>query len=200
MRSFWILLVNIIAIGIATAGDIPEVSYEGLTNLIRSKNFEQLKDRGGKFSSFVINDIPVKNYETGVLNLFKKGPDCIRSGSNSDSVQDLKLSNGAVRTTFATESKSYPECIDLEMAVVREGFDKAEILVTNLVQKIAGRELEYFDPEHLSNIPLVQAPVKDHIHVYQEQPARDQTFDQSKDLVPKHIDNCLLYTSPSPRD
>ena len=180
-------------------GKIPEVSYDDLKDLILAKDFEPLKDPGGKFSSLVIHDIPVQDYVKSVLNLFKNGPECIGTHSG----QDLELSNGAVRKTFATESGSYPECLEHEMATVGEGFDLVEVLVSKLIQKIANRDLEYFDPDHMTSQSLLSAPIKDHIHVYtmtnRGANATRDDFSRDKALVPKHLDNGLfLLITPYP--
>lgn len=171
---------------------IPRVREEELRRAVIDHDqhwiAQNLRDVGGKYSAFYISvdDMAFTESSRRLQDLTEEEKECI-FGDPSNWM--LPLTDGTTRTTFATEVGHYPECARKVMDPMSEGFSSIEILVSNTIERIAGRPLE-FSSEDVVVTRLHEAPHKDHIHLYTKSASSVENGTQF--MVPFHTDNGIF--------
>ena len=182
--------------------DIPQVTFEDFERVLNHNlGLESFQDEGGKYGAFIVTRVPpAPDYARALERLKIAAPECI---GKRESLPISHLSDGSTRRTFATEGDlEYPKCISKEMATLSQSFNEVESLVVKLLSKIVGKPLSYTE-EGGDSQNLLEAPHKDHIHVYErvhdQEPHSKHRHIMGDFLVPYHIDNGLfLLLSPFP--
>jgi hypothetical protein len=177
----------------SSSSPMPFVSFSSLNEAVLSKNnnLDFLRDDGGKLGAFVVTDLPAGHaYDKGVSELRETAPRCL----DESHLPVIELTDGSTRTTYATESAEFPDCIGDTMDVLSWVFDDVEALVSDLIEVAAGKQL-FFDAPGSAAVRMKNGPRKDHVHVYRA--AAEAT--SSEYLVPFHTDNGLfLLLTPFP--
>ena len=75
------------------------------------------------------------------------------------------MNDESVRSTFATESGKYPNCLSEEMKVISNAFDHVDKIVNSIIEFIIGNELKYQDEKNIYDFKN-SSMKKEHIHVY----------------------------------
>ena len=75
------------------------------------------------------------------------------------------MNDGSVRSTFATESGKYPDCLSEEMKVISNTFDHVDQIVSDIIEVNTGEELKYQDDKRIYDFKN-SSMKKEHMHVY----------------------------------
>ena len=182
---------------------IPSVTYETFNTLFdteTSNKLDVLKDAGGKLSTFVITELGT-DYQEALEKFHKEAPNCIKPNGHIQIPDRVQLPDGSFRQTYATESKTFPECLN-SMGLLSRAFDDIDEKVAKLLSKFNNNhELQYISGD-TENVPICHAPIKDHIHVYTKGHKSDDHKLENVEkeyLVPYHVDNGIyLLLTPFP--
>ena len=179
---------------------LPKISFKDLHHNLHNpelstKYFETLKDGGGKFSAFVVSNID-EAYSRAVDKFQSRSPSCV-NGLNKNEIFQMPLTDNSHRITYATITKSFPDCLDHD--IISDTFDQVDALVTKLIEKLADKKLDYEVDGDVYN--LLEAPTKDHVHVYfnnitsygkmESEMRNAKTSGENEFMVPFHVDNGL---------
>ena len=188
---------------------IPKITVDQLIELTKENANEDdlsiVKDAGGKLSVFAITDIGEEDYKKPLEKFYNEAPNCISSNDDANYANSLyipkevRLPDGSTRRTFATESKTYPNCLST-ISTLSKIFDEIENLVSNLLKKMnQNQELSYISNKGSDTTNLIDAPIKDHLHVYTKGTSATKEDDENEYLVPFHVDNGIyLLLTPFP--
>ncbi len=224
-QSTWVLITTVLLLqspkGMSSNEPlqaIPSINFNDLKKLaednsIREDVFAFLKDGGGKLGAFSVSDLPSggsgSSFSSSVASVRSKAPACMGSDS---SLPYVSLSDGSMRRTFATETRTFPACLYEELENMADAFDKLEAVVSRLLKQVAGRDLGFISGESGEFRSLSSAPYKDHLHLYKKK-AKPSSFsthwrhaesfhaaageEKSKGdfgdyLVPFHVDNGIF--------
>merc|ERR1719367_174672 len=155
--------------------------------------FDTIKDKGGKFSAFVVSDVD-DTYSRAVRKFQSRAPSCVNTLDKSE-IFKLPLNENSHRITYATITKSFPDCLDHD--IISDTFDQVDALVTKLIEALAKKTLDYELDGDVYN--LFEAPTKDHVHVYfnnitsygNPNIERENSNRNNEFMVPFHVDNGL---------
>ena len=186
---------------------IPKITvdqFEALTKESTNRDdLELVKDAGGMISVFSITDIG-SDYKEALEAFYNEAPNCISNNNIPEAnnlyiPKEVKLPDGSTRRTFATESKTYPNCLST-ISILTRTFDVIEHLVSKLLNKINNNEELSYVSQTGNNATLLNgAPIKDHIHVYTKGKSSYKENDEDGYLVPYHVDNGIyLLLTPFP--
>ena len=179
---------------------LPHISlrelYEDLQYSKQNENyFNKLKDSGGKFSAFVISEVG-EVYSQALQDFQLRAPSCIKS-IEKNQIFELPLNEHSNRFTFATITRQFPECF--YHGVMSKTFDEVNALITKLLEVVVNKNLKYVANNDIYD--LVEAPIKDHIHVYinnitavvqkEKKKLVHRALKQEHYMVPLHVDNGL---------
>ena len=185
---------------LAVQDQIPKISLKDLQNnlnnpKIDAKYFDTLRDSGGKFSAIVVSDV-ADEYSQALRKFQSRAPSCVK-GLGKNEIFKLPLNENSHRITFATITKSFPDCLDHD--IISEKFDEVDALITKLIEVLTKQELDYEVNGDIFN--LFEAPTKDHVHVYfnnitshgkqANQKRGIKSSRSDKFMVPFHVDNGL---------
>ena len=178
------------------ASSIPKITLNDLENL---QDVGALKDEGGKIGVFQVTNLPssfVQSHE----KLLSDAPNCLNRKTVHHSHMDLprvRMADGSMRITAASEEGKLPSCLHMEgMLAV---YDKIDALVARVIDKAVGQDLGYVTGSEKHPVLLANAPVKDHVHLYEEagEEGKDQDVHSGDFMVPYHADNGMyLILSP----
>jgi len=156
----------------------------------RKVNEESLRDDGNKIGAFVVRNLG-ENYKKSVENFYAEAPGCL--GQNSE-LPRLGMNDGSLRTTFASGTGKYPDCLSEEMEIMSNTFDQVDQIVSDIIEVVVGNELKYQDEKTVYD--LKDSPLKEHVHIY----TKSNDFDGIDEyMVPFHMDNGLyLMITPYP--
>ncbi len=143
-----------------------------------------------------------------VSDVRRRAPLCV---GGDPSLPSVVLSDGSTRRTFATEGRSFPDCLFDQLETVADAFDELEKTVVRLLEVRSGRRLQYYVEQDGEKVVtnVVDSPHKDHLHVYKKaakasslsshwgrhaESFADAAGKQSDSdyLVPFHVDNGLF--------
>ena len=102
------------------------------------------------------------------------------------------MNDGSLRTTFASETGKYPDCLSEEMEIMSKTFDQVDVIVNDIIEAVVGNELRYKVEKTVYD--LIESPIKEHIHTYTKGPHTElndfnsigkKDFTISLDKVPK---------------
>ena len=154
----WLLTLFKIAIGIVLTQtqEIPTVQLG-----TRPLELHQVQDQGRKVGAFIVKTTK-DDYENAIEKFHANAPKCI---VKDKSLPTLEMSDGSLRTTYATETSGASDfkCLSSELKVMNKVFDQVDDLVSTLIQSLTG-PLSYFDHRH--EFGLEESPSKVHVHVY----------------------------------
>ncbi len=225
--STWVLITTVLLLqplnGMSLkepSQPIPSIEFNDLKKLVEDDSagedtFAFLKDGGGKLGAFSVSHLPSGGsgltFASSVASVRSKAPACLGSDSSLPSVS---LSDGSTRRTFATETRTFPACLFKELEDVADAFDELEAVVSQLLKKVAGRDLGFVSGETGKFSPLSSAPHKDHLHLYKKKAKTPSSFsshwrhtesfhaaagkeEESKGdlgdyLIPFHVDNGIF--------
>ena len=106
------------------------------------------------------------------------------------------MNDGSLRTTFASETGKYPDCLSEEMEIMSKIFDQVDVIVNDIIEVVVGNELRYKVEKTVYD--LLESPIKEHIHTYTKGPHTKSNTDNEY-MVPFHVDNGLyLMITPYP--
>ena len=197
---------------ISTQNKIPKINLQDLQKLLRNtKNssgfdLDILKDGGGNLGVIEIASLGL-DYRNALKKLHENAPSCI--GSVKSKVPGkIPLPDGSYRTTYATTTKTYLDCLDMDL--LSQKFDEIDKTIIKVLNKFN----EHYSNELNSNcsqlgyivgdetISIENALEKEHIHVYttnKDKTIQPQNKNHSDFLVPFHVDNGLfLVITPFP--
>ena len=196
----WVRCVAILALTLCAAGEsgIPEIGYSQLKSALTNTDWSvlhSLKDSGGKFSVISIVDIPSQyRYGQYKSKIIREAPKCL---SQNQSLPVSEMADGSTRRTWATSGTSpedLPECLSKDILGLGMTFDSVEFTVTLLIQQLVNGSkdgLHYVS--HGKTVPLIDAPHKDHLHVYESKLTEGNSHNGSNHhLVPFHVDNGMF--------
>ena len=105
----------------------------------------------------------------------------------------LEMNDGSLRTTFASGTGKYPDCLSEELKIMSNTFNKVDQIVNDIIEVVVGNELKYKVEKTVYD--LIDSPIKGHIHTYTKGP---HTMNNEY-MVPFHVDNGLyLIITPYP--
>ena len=78
------------------------------------------------------------------------------------------MNDGSLRTTFASGTGKYPDCLSEEMEIMSKTFDQVDQIVSDIIEVVVGNELKYQDEKTVYD--LLDSPIKEHIHTYTKGP------------------------------
>ena len=105
------------------------------------------------------------------------------------------MNDGSLRTTFASETGKYPDCLSEEMEIMSKIFDQVDVIVNDIIEVVVGNELRYKVEKTVYD--LLESPIKEHIHTYTKGPHTKSKGNEY--MVPFHVDNGLyLMITPYP--
>ena len=105
------------------------------------------------------------------------------------------MNDGSLRTTFASETGKYPDCLSEEMEIMSKTFDQVDVMVNDIIEVVVGNELKYKLEKTVYDV--IDSPIKEHIHTYTKGPHTKSNTDEY--MVPFHVDNGLyLMITPYP--
>lgn len=161
----------------------------------KANYFDKLRDGGGVFSAFVITDMD-ETYSQALIDFQSSAPSCMKSIERNQ-IFELPLNEENHRLTFATITKHFPDCFNHK--VLSKTFDQVDVLITKFIEILVNKQLTY--EENGSIYDLVEAPIKDHIHVYfnnisstsnkKRRKWVSKTLPEDYYMVPFHVDNGL---------
>ena len=74
------------------------------------------------------------------------------------------MNDGSLRTTFASGTGKYPDCLSEEMEIMSNTFDQVDQIVSDIIEVVVGNELKYQDEKTVYD--LKDSPLKEHVHIY----------------------------------
>ena len=171
---------------------LPTISLENL----KAGDFDGAKNRDGEFGAFFVSDLP-QEFQDSLERLMADAPGCLTrmQHHHMQHLPKTHMPDGSFRTTYATQDADFPSCLNM-MAPLTDAFDQVEEGVSRLIQNACGfsKTLSYVTGDADSSVELKDAPVKDHVHVYER--AEEVTGDL---MVPYHTDNGIfLILTPFP--
>merc|ERR1711935_908562 len=116
----------------------------------RKVNEESLRDDGNKIGAFVVRNLG-ENYKQSVENFYAKAPGCL--GQNSE-LPRLGMNDGSLRTTFASGTGKYPDCLSEEMEIMSNTFDQVDQIVSDIIEVVVGNELKYQDEKTVYGLKI----------------------------------------------
>ena len=114
-------------------------------------------------------DSPVyvnKTLERHPLNVKKVSLQCF-----DYKIPTLGMNDGSLRTTFASGTGKYPNCLSEEMEIMSNTLDQVDQIVSDIIEVVVGNELKYQDEKTVYD--LKNSPIKEHVHIY----AKSNDFD-----------------------
>ena len=105
------------------------------------------------------------------------------------------MNDGSLRTTFASGTGKYPDCLSEEMEIMSNTFDQVDQIVSDIIEVVVGNELKYQDEKTVYD--LKDSPLKEHVHIYTKS---DDFGGIGKMkylyfcLIPTNNNSCLLLT------
>ena len=127
---------------------IPKITIDQFDTLTKEStnkdDLELLNDAGGKLSVFSITDIGT-DYKEALEAFYDEAPGCISNNNNAHEAntlhipKEVKLPDGSTRRTFATEFKTYPNCLS-KISIITRTFDEIDRRVSILLNKINNNE------------------------------------------------------------
>jgi len=185
-----LLVIKLLTLAVE-ASKIPKISLDQLKHV----DLDAAKTTyGHNLEALIVTDLS-ENYQLALDSLIQDAPECL---TGLQHLPKTRMSDGSERTTYATEDATFPSCLNM-MSHLTETFDEVEQAVSALVQKAHGgdKELGYLAGNGDDMTLLKDAPVKDHVHVYQKSP--ESTTPDNEVMVPYHTDNGLfLILTPFP--
>ena len=191
---------------------IPKIKLQDLIEVLNNSENEplflidHLKDMGGKLGILEISNLG-SNYSNALKTLHEDAPKCIDNGENR-LPRHINLPDGSYRKTYATTSKTYLDCVDMD--TLSHTFDVIDSAIMKVLTKF---NEHYFDEPLLrcstlgylvgaNETAIDDALEKEHIHVYtkrENKGNRNSHHKTDQDLVPFHVDNGLfLIITPFP--
>ena len=123
LAAFFVLFVN------ATFGNsLPKVTLQNL-------HANNVKDDGGKIGAFVIHDLG-NDYQNAVRKFIEKSPKCFDSHPE---LPELEMDDGSTRSTFGTTNYESLDCLENEMNVIMDIFDKVDKAVFKMIREVTGK-------------------------------------------------------------
>ena len=80
----------------------------------------------------------------------------------------LEMNDGSLRTTFASETGKYPDCLSEEMEIMSNTFNQVDQIVNDIIEVVVGNKLKYKVEKTVYD--LIDSPIKEHIHTYTKGP------------------------------
>ena len=74
------------------------------------------------------------------------------------------MNDGSLRTTFASGTGKYPDCLLEEMEIMSNTFYQVDQIVSDIIEVVVGNELKYQDEKTVYD--LKDSPLKEHVHIY----------------------------------
>ena len=78
------------------------------------------------------------------------------------------MNDGSLRTTFASETGKYPDCLSEEMEIMSNTFNQVDQIVNDIIEVVVGNKLKYKVEKTVYD--LIDSPIKEHIHTYTKGP------------------------------
>ena len=184
-----IVVVLAVATGLEASRNIQTLPLHQLaanSNLLRSA----LKEDG----AFAVSGLG-KVYKTAVTQLAMDTPACFQT----EELEIISLDDGSVRRTYATNTDSYPACIDESANEIRVTFDTAfDVVAMALEEEFGKAAFSWREDEDAEPSSLKDFGKKEHIHVYEQIKSTSGKAAASHSL-PFHVDNgILLMLTPFP--
>ena len=88
------------------------------------------------------------------------------------------MNDGSLRTTFASKTGEYPDCLSEEMEIMSKTFNQVDQIVNNIIEVVVGNELKYKVEKTVYD--LIDSPIKEHVHTYTKGPdAKSNDFNST---------------------
>ena len=91
------------------------------------------------------------------------------------------MNDGSLRTTFASGTGNYPDCLSEEIEIMSNSFDQVDQIVSDIIEVVVGNELKYQDEKTVYD--LKDSPLKEHVHIY----TKSNDFDGIGKIISLHL-------------
>jgi len=156
--------------------------------MLESDNLVSLKQALATDGAFSVTGLSGE-YTQAIQVLAETAPSCFKEDT---SLPEIRLADGSARTTFGTNSNSYPQCLDNSGDVVSSEFERTFRVVSSALESLTGSEkkLAWRNPEEEAGPQGFKDLLhKDHIHVYSRTNSSSSKAGQSLDF---HVDSGIL--------